>query len=95
MAIKVLFKLKRKPSQETGLKQLFMITPSKWDQNGRYFTADQLIKILRKYHSSLPGVETFPPDWEIVEYQLVETRSSNLDYFVKHKAKQPFIKNIS
>lgn len=94
MALKVLYRLKKKPTKETGLKQLYMVTPTKWDQKGRYFTADQLIKILREYFNTLPGTETFPPDWEVVEYQLVETRGSNLDYFVKHKAKQPFIKGL-
>lgn len=94
MMIKSLFRLRKKPSKETGLKQLYLVSLSKWDQQGKYFTADQLIKILRSYYNSLSGSETFPTDWEIIEYQLVETRSTNLEWFIRHKSKQPFIREI-
>lgn len=94
MALKVLYRLRKKPSKETGLKQLFMLSPSKWTTTGRYFTTEQLIKILRDFHQTLSGIETFPSDWEIVEYQLVETKTLQPDGFVKYKAKHPFVREI-
>lgn len=88
------FKIKKKPSKQTGLKTLYLQSLKKWTRTGRIFSADELVKFLHDYYQTLPGTETFPEDWEIIEYQLVETRSTNIDYFIKFKSSKPFIKGI-
>ena len=94
MALNLLYRLTKKPSKETGLKRLYMVSPSKWTTEGKYFTASELVKVLAGIYKELPGVETFPADWEVIEYQASETRRSNLHYFVKHKSEKPLIKGI-
>lgn len=94
MAIQLLYRLTKDPVKETGLKRLYMESPSVWSTQGRYFTATELVQLLAKIYKALPGTETFPPDWKIVEYQLSETRQSDINHFLKHKSSKPIIKGI-
>lgn len=88
--LQMMYKVK-KPHK---LGSLWMVTLNKWDKKGKYFTPEQLLKILHKYFSDQPGIETFPDDWEVIEYHLIETKQIKPQLFIKWKTKKPFVKGI-
>jgi hypothetical protein len=92
--MKLFYRLKKKPSNKTGFKSLYMKTWKIWNTEGKFFEPKELLKLLKKYYSQLPGTETFPDDWEIVEYQLIETKEKPLDWFIRINSKEPFIKGL-
>jgi hypothetical protein len=85
----LLYKVRKK---SVNSKATFMVTKNKWDSKGKFFTADQLLKMLRKEFDSTSSDQKLPPDWEIVEYQLIETKETPADTFIKYKSKTPWVK---
>lgn len=88
----MLYKVKKKSS--TTSKATFMVSPNKWDATGKFFTADQLLKLFKKEFDSTPQNQKLPSDWEVVEYQLIETKETPADTFIKYKSKTPWIKGL-
>ena len=84
-----LYKIKKKSS--AGKKATYLVTVSKWDFEGKFFTLDQLLKLLKKEFNKLP---TLPSDWEVVEYQLIEIKETNIDTFIKYKSTGPWLKDL-
>lgn len=77
-------KLKRKDG-------LFAVSITKWTKEGTYFTNDEMILFLKKFFDR---EGTFPDDWEIINYQLVQSSTSKINKFISLKSKIPFIQGI-
>lgn len=89
--LKRLYKV-RKPHTQGWL---WMITANKWDKVGKYFTEADLLKLFKRYFDEQPSNESFPAEWEVFEYHLIETKQITPDKFVKWKSeKKPFIKGV-
>jgi hypothetical protein len=82
------FRLKKK---QAG-KDVFAVNLSTWNKTGTYFTSDELIKLLKRYFDK--NNDTFPEDWEIVEYQLHLLKTITTNKFISTKSKFPFVKGI-
>lgn len=93
MTTQSLYKIKRKTSVNNKAK--FMVTTAKWDSEGKFFTAKQVLKLLSKINKHLEPNQTLPDDWEVVEYQLIETRETPVETWAKYKSKTPWVRGIS
>lgn len=89
-----LFKLRKKPSSDTGFKYLYWIKENTWNYKGIYLTEQQLISVIRKHCQDLTALEELPEDWEIVEFKMSELRTVTPKLFFNQKSKKPLIKGV-
>ncbi len=78
-----LYKLRR----WAGKSWEYMATETKWNKVGRLYKEDQLTKIL---NAILVVDGELPSSWEVVEYQLVQSKTLPTNKFLQYK-KQSFV----
>ncbi len=81
--MKTLYKLRRL----AGKSWEYMKSETKWDKIGKLFEEDKLTKILNVI---LVVEGKIPDSWEVVEYQVIQSKTLPIDKFLKYK-KQVFV----
>lgn len=92
MNINKLYRIRKKSSISS--KAVYLRTQKKWDDVGRFFTGTELLNFLSKLNKSMSTTDKFPDEWEVVDYQLVETNTKPIEQFIKFNSKSPWIKGL-
>ena len=87
-----LYRIRKKSSLVSKAQYLQSLT--KWNNTGRFFTGPQLLEFLSKQYKNLSTDNSLPVDWEIVDYQLIETATTPVDKFIQLNSKTPWIKGL-
>ena len=87
-----LYKIKKKGSKETGLRDMYLVSFSKWNRIGKYLTLEDALDVLTRMFQENDGKV---PDSILVQtYEVTSIKDTEGQMFLMNKSNVPVIKGI-